>query len=351
MTSRLTPFLLLAFVAFAMNSVAADAKRPNILLAFADDWGAQASAYARLSPGGINDVVSTPHFDKLAAEGVLFLNAHVNAPSCTPCRSSLLSGQHFWRTGRGAILQGAVWDPSIPSWPLLLKDAGYHIGMTHKVWSPGIPRDAPFGEQEHAYRPAGSKINQFSQTATNSVSKGMSVEEAKAALLEETRANFRAFLEAQAEGKPFAYWYGPTNVHRKWIKGSGKALWGVDPDSLKGKMPPFLPDVPAVREDLADYMGEAMAFDAQLGEHPYRRQWRPRPRRFPAWEVQPLSVRHACGPDDCRSWRPRWSRGGRLRLHPRPCPDVSGDRWRGDPRGHDRQVHLADAQVREGGSG
>ena len=50
-------------------------------------------------PGGINDVVRTPNFDRIARSGVLFRNAHVNAPSCTPCRSALLSGQYFWARG------------------------------------------------------------------------------------------------------------------------------------------------------------------------------------------------------------------------------------------------------------
>jgi arylsulfatase A-like enzyme len=54
-------------------------------------------------------------------------------------------------------------------------------------------------------------------------------------------------------------------VHRTWIKGSGKALWGIEPDSLAGKLPPFLPDVPEVREDFADYLGEVQAFDAYVG--------------------------------------------------------------------------------------
>src|SRR5262249_20236200 len=56
-----------------------------------------------------------------------------------------------------------------------------------------------------------------------------------------------------------------TNVHRMWEKGSGKALWGIEPDALKGKLPPFLPDVPEVREDFADYLGEIQAFDAYVG--------------------------------------------------------------------------------------
>ena len=55
-------------------------------------------------------------------------------------------------------------------------------------------------------------------------------------------------------------------MHRKWIKGSGKKLWGIDPEKLRGKMLEFLPDVPEVRQDFADYLGEAAAFDAGLSE-------------------------------------------------------------------------------------
>ncbi len=118
--------LLFAFAVAASPSISGAAeKRPNVLIAFADDWGRYAGIYAKIDgPGSPNDCVRTPNFDRVAREGVLLRNAFVSAPSCTPCRSAFLSGQHFWRTGRGAILQGAVWDPSIPSFPLLLRDAG-----------------------------------------------------------------------------------------------------------------------------------------------------------------------------------------------------------------------------------
>jgi N-sulfoglucosamine sulfohydrolase len=235
--------------------------RPNILFAFADDWGRYAGAYGELEPGGINDLVSTPHFDRVAREGVLFTNAFVNAPSCTPCRSSLLSGQHFWRTGRGAILQGAVWDGSVPSYPLILQEAGYHIGHTAKVWSPGTPANAPYGAQQTAYNRRGSQFNQFSQF----VSSRDDIDAAKHELYEKVRGNFDDFLADRGEGEPFCYWFGPTNCHRKWIAGSGKALWGIDPEKLEGRLPPFLPDVPVIREDIADYLGEVQAFDAMLG--------------------------------------------------------------------------------------
>src|SRR6187402_2332456 len=100
--------LLLLLIGFSTASAtAADAKRPNILFVFADDWGRFASAYAKIDgPGTINDAIQTPNFDRLAREGVLFRRAFVSAPSCTPCRSALISGQHFWRTGWASILRG-----------------------------------------------------------------------------------------------------------------------------------------------------------------------------------------------------------------------------------------------------
>lgn len=251
----------------ALTSFAAAAEKPlNILFCFADDWGRYASAYAQHekfpSP---NQVVKTPHIDRIAREGALFSRAYVNAPSCTPCRSALLSGRYFFNTGRAAILNGAVWDPVIPSFPLLLKDKGYHIGKAFKVWGPGEPADAPFGGQAHAYQKAGGRFNNFSEEVTKLVAEGTPVEDAKQQMYAEVQGNFDAFLAARPKDAPFLYWHGPTNVHRKWIKGSGQALWGINPDELKGKLPKHLPDVPEFREDFGSYLGEIQAFDAQVG--------------------------------------------------------------------------------------
>lgn len=260
---------LIAFLAaLCLVSVAdaAGAKRPNIVFAFADDLGRHAGVYAQIDgPGTANDLLRTPNIDRLAREGVVFRHAFVSSPSCTPCRSALLSGQHFWRTGRGAILRGAVWDGSKPSYALMLRGAGYHIGETYKVWGPGRPNDAPYDAPKHSYEKAGRRFNQFSQHVTAMVAKGKPLEEAKQELYNEVHKNFDAFLADRKPHQPFCYWFGPTNTHRKWVRGSGKALWGLDPEALKGKMPKATPDVPELREDLADYFGEVMAFDAALG--------------------------------------------------------------------------------------
>ena len=241
--------------------------KPNIVFAFADDWGRYASAYAKhQSPHNLNELINTPNFDRVASEGALFLNALVPAPSCTPCRSSLLSGQYFWQTGLGAILMGAVWDDSIPTFPLELERiGGYFIGQTYKVWSPGKTANAPMGGKRTSYEQAGRNFNQFSHWVTANAAELGSVDAAKQVMYSETRGNFRSFLDARPDDAPFVYWWGPTNTHRTWERGSGKALWGIEPDDLEGRMPAFLPDVHEVREDAADYLGECQAVDHGLG--------------------------------------------------------------------------------------
>ncbi len=257
---------LIALVSAQMAFAAEPTKPPNIVFCFADDWGRYASCYAALdAKPTANSVVKTPNIDAIAKRGVIFRNAFVPAPSCTPCRSSLLSGRYFFNTGRGAILSGAVWDETIPTSPLLLKSAGYDLGKISKVWSPGTPVDAPIGKQQFAFQKSGVAFNQFSQAMTKAVNEGKSVVEARAALLSQVEGNFGSFLSTRDAKKPFFFWFGPTNVHRSWVKGSGKALWNINPDDLKGKLPKFLPDVPEVREDFADYLGESQAFDAQVG--------------------------------------------------------------------------------------
>lgn len=240
-------------------------KKPNILFAFGDDLGRYQSIYHAIEGGSTpNSIISTPNFDRIAAEGALFLNAHVCAPSSTPCRSALLSGQYFWRTDRGAILQGAEWNNSIPSFPLMLQQDGYHIGRTYKVWSPGTPANAPYGGTKNTFERAGTDFCRFSQTVLQKTEQSQ-IENEKKRLYNEVVSNFDQFMEARDPGQPFCYWWGPWNTHREWSKGSGKKLWNINPDDLKGKIPACLPDIPEIREDFADYLGEVLAFDHALG--------------------------------------------------------------------------------------
>ena len=256
-------FLSLLFVAFGTSLYAAE-KSPNIVFAFADDLGRYASIYADPKHPSPSDVIRTPNFDRIAREGTLFNNAFVSAPSCSPSRAAIVSGRHFFRNGSHSQLHHPWYEKNAPDpwsevkgFPLMLQDDGYHIGWTYKMH---ISEDR-MGGSDHNYKQAGSQFNQFSQNA----SKAKNPQQGKAKLLNEVRQNFRSFLNDQKKDQPYYYWFNPTNTHRSWKPGSGKTLWGIDPDALEGKLPAFLPDNNVIREDFADYLGEAMAFDASVG--------------------------------------------------------------------------------------
>jgi len=123
------------------------------------------------------------------------------------------------------------------------------------------------GGERTKHEAAGGDFAFFSHWVTANAP-ALGVAAAKERLYSEVRENARGFLKARAAADPaapFCYWWGPTNTHRTWERGSGKSLWDIDPDSLAGRLPAFMPDVHAIREDVADYLGECLAVDAGLG--------------------------------------------------------------------------------------
>ena len=73
--------------------------RPNVILIITDDQG-----YGDLGCHG-NEVVRTPHLDKLHSESVRFTDFHVD-PLCAPTRAALFTGHHAYRTGVTAAFGG-----------------------------------------------------------------------------------------------------------------------------------------------------------------------------------------------------------------------------------------------------
>jgi len=198
------------------------ARRPNILFCIADDWSWPFASIAG------DKVVKTPTFDRIAREGVLFKNAFVTAPSCTPSRGAIVTGQWHWRLEEG----GNLWS-TLPAkfevYPDLLEKAGYHVGITRKGWGPG-----DFKPGGRTRNPAGT-----------------------------TYKDFNAFLAARPEGAPFCFWFGSNDPHRgyEWESGvkSGMKIEDV-------KVPAYLPDSETVRKDLCDYFWEIQRFDREVGE-------------------------------------------------------------------------------------
>lgn len=212
---------IIALLLTAFSLSAAD-KRPNILIALADNWAfPTASAYG-------DEVVKTPTFDRIAENGILFNEAFCQIPSCSPARAVLLSGQAFCRLGSGANLHG-FW-PEVKDYPSLLQDNGYHVGHTLKGWGPGY-----FGNKPHkALNPAGKYYKEFSE-----------------------------FIKDKKDDKPFCFWFGSHDPHMPWNKG-GEHKKGLNIDKIR--VPKYIPDHPVVRQEIVEYYGEVQKFDYEVNE-------------------------------------------------------------------------------------
>ena len=91
--------------------------QPNLLFIFTDEQAANTmGAYG-------NGLIQTPNMDRLAAQSVLFENAYVTQPVCTPSRASLLTG--LYPHTNGCVENNAPLAPETPCFPELADFAGY----------------------------------------------------------------------------------------------------------------------------------------------------------------------------------------------------------------------------------
>jgi arylsulfatase A-like enzyme len=221
---RLAAQLLLAAACLLLPRAmsAAETDPPNILLIIADDWSwPHASVYG-------DNVVSTPAFNRVAAQGAIFTQAFCASPSCTPSRSSILTGRPVHQLEESGNLWGLL-NQKFPVFTTLLQVNGYAIGLQGKGWGPGN-----YEAGGYLRNPAGPSFKSFGE-----------------------------FLNTVPDGQPFCFWFGSSNPHRPYEKGSGLAA-GLDPSKVI--VPPYWPDTPEVRNDLLDYHLEVQRFDQQAAE-------------------------------------------------------------------------------------
>ncbi len=223
---------------FLLNSLCG--KPPNILFCISDDQSWEhASAYGYKA-------IQTPHFDRVANEGVLFTNAFAPSPGCSPTRASVLTGRHIWQI-ENAGTHASSFPRKYITFPDLLERSGYVIGGTGKLWGPGNYKVS--GRDRN---PAGPE---FSDIKLDPPYSGINKWD--------YASNFDAFLDSVPEGKPFYFWYGGKEPHRSFEKGSGlKAGKKLEDVSV----PSFLPDTAEIRSDLLDYCLEIEWFDSHLGK-------------------------------------------------------------------------------------
>ncbi len=78
---------MLVVIVGLVEPVVAGEPKPNVIIVLVDDFG-----YADPSCYG-NPLVKTPQIDRLAREGVRFLQGYVTAPICSPSRCGIITGQ------------------------------------------------------------------------------------------------------------------------------------------------------------------------------------------------------------------------------------------------------------------
>ncbi len=214
-------FLLMTSLGLSCSDQETPSSRPNILLLMSDNhYAYHLSCYG-------DPVVKTPNIDKIASSGVLFNNAFCAAPSCSPARAGLLTGQDIWRLEEGANLWGILPD-KFTLYTDLLEESGYLVGSQGKGWGPGSVK--------------------ASGRSTNHAGKKYS--------------SFDTFLKSHKSDGPWCFWFSSQDPHRPYEVGSGAAS-GMDLSKIQ--VPPYLPDNDITRGDIADYYYEIQNFDLQVG--------------------------------------------------------------------------------------
>ena len=193
---------------------------PNFLLIMSDNH-----YYKHLGAYG-DPVVKTPNIDKIAENGVQFMNAFCASPSCTPARGAMLAGQDIWRIGQGANLWSTLSD-TITTYVDLLEESGYAVGHSGKGWGPG---NWEAGGRDR--NPAGYSFESLGE-----------------------------FMDQKESDVPWSFWISSRNPHRPFTYDAGVES-GMNLDEVQ--VPPYLPDIPEVRADMTDYYYQIQQFDDQV---------------------------------------------------------------------------------------
>lgn len=237
--SPVLPLLLAALLPGA-PALAAGETRPNVILFIADDI-----SWNDLGCTGHPDA-RTPNIDRLASRGRRFDSAFLVASSCSPSRSSIITGRYPHNNGRASELHQPI-SAHLPWFPRLLREAGYYTALSGKHH---MTSDQPAPGE--AVQSAAFDLVDAGRVPGNSGGHG----------------NWVRILRERPRAKPFFLWYASYDAHRDW---DGDAEWepdryGPKHDAARLPVPPFLRDDADTRADLASYHNEVTRFDHFIGE-------------------------------------------------------------------------------------
>jgi N-sulfoglucosamine sulfohydrolase len=241
-TSSIAILLLLLFIHDAANGA-----KKNVVLIVTDDQGLVLGCYG-------NPVIKTPNIDRLAADGTRFKNAFCTTSSCSPSRSVILTGLFNHANGMYGLEHGYNHFRSfddVKSLPVMLGDAGYRTARVGK------------------YHVGPDSVYKFDKVLGGNSRNPVDMAERSRGIIEEK------------SDKPFFLYYAPNDPHRgaraNWAplkpnsfgnERPGQEPKGVVPVHYKAAdviVPPFLPDTPTCRAELAQYYESISRIDSGVG--------------------------------------------------------------------------------------
>ncbi|MCB1278651.1 sulfatase [Prosthecobacter sp.] len=236
--NRAILFLLVTFAA------SLHAAKPNLLIVTVDDMSCDSvGVYGCKLPD------TSPNMDKLAGQSLRFNYAHVVVGNCMPSRNVMWSGRYPHNNRIQGFRSMSKNDKDYPVLGDIMKDAGYFIGIRHKVshstpYSP-FPWDLILGEEKK-------------DDVKNPASWG--------------KAATQGIEAAKAAGKPFCLLLNIADPHKPFYAEGGKGQTVPD-DNVPSKVftpeevpvPGFLPDDPVVRKELSHYYSSVRRADDSLG--------------------------------------------------------------------------------------
>jgi arylsulfatase A-like enzyme len=215
----------------------ADQQHPNILILMAEDMSPRVGAFG-------DPVARTPNIDRLASSGIRFPNAFTTAGVCAPSRAAHITGMHQASIGaqhmrsssrpEGAYL--AVPPPEVKAYPELLRRAGYYT-LTN-------------GKLDYQFSTYGAGSGPFT--------------------IWDYEGNDPDW-NRRAEGQPFFALinFGMTHESRMFPKNVTQQRaqgWRQVTDPVQVSVPPYYPDTPAIRNDIAQLYDNIHEMDRQVGE-------------------------------------------------------------------------------------
>lgn len=217
-------------------------ERPNILFCIADD-----ASYHHFGVAGCR-WVNTPAFDRIAAEGVFFRNCYTPNAKSAPSRAVILTGRNSWQLEEAGN-HIAHFPAEYKVVTEVLREHGYDVAFTGKSWAPGNPGTVGGKPRRLTGIP-------YQRRKTTPPTKAMSTND--------YAANFVDFLDENARsGKPWFFWFGATEPHRRYEYGSGVSVGGKSIDMID-RVPAFWPDTEIVRNDMLDYALEIEYYDSHI---------------------------------------------------------------------------------------